>query len=64
MSIFCVGQAAYDITARVDEDIVPDQKYRLTTHTECPASTARVFVASGAHLPIWLPVSAKTLTEQ
>lgn len=40
MSIFCVGQAAYDITARVDEDIVPDQKYRLTTHTECPGAPA------------------------
>ncbi|MEE8724132.1 MAG: PfkB family carbohydrate kinase [Atopobiaceae bacterium] len=38
MSIFCVGQAAYDITARVDEDIVPDRKYRLTTHTECPGA--------------------------
>lgn len=40
MSIFCVGQAAYDITARVDEDIIPDQKYRLTTHTECPGAPA------------------------
>ena len=40
MSIFCVGQAAYDITARVDKDIVPDRKYRLTTHTECPGAPA------------------------
>jgi sugar/nucleoside kinase (ribokinase family) len=40
MSIFCIGQAAYDITARVDEDIVPDWKYRLMTHAECPGAPA------------------------
>ncbi len=40
MRIFCIGQAAYDITARVDEDIVPDRKYRLTEHAECPGAPA------------------------
>lgn len=40
MSIFCIGQAAYDITARIDDDIIADRKYRITSHTECPGAPA------------------------
>ena len=40
MSVCCIGQSAYDITVRIDEQLVPDRKYRVESHVECPGGPA------------------------
>lgn len=40
VSICCIGQSAYDITARIDENLIPDSKYRIESHVECAGGPA------------------------
>lgn len=40
MSIFCIGQSAYDIITPVEEAIVENQKYRITEMFECGGGPA------------------------
>ena len=40
MSVCCIGQSAYDITVRIDEQLVPDRKYRAESHVECSGGPA------------------------
>lgn len=40
MSIFCVGQSAYDITIPLEEPLVENRKYRITSRHECGGGPA------------------------
>lgn len=40
MSIFCIGQSAYDIIIPMEEPIVENQKYRITESFECGGGPA------------------------
>lgn len=40
MSIYCIGQSVYDITAAVSEDIKPDTKYRFEQYNTCAGGPA------------------------
>ena len=40
MSIFCVGQSAYDITIPLEEPLVENRKYRITRRHECGGGPA------------------------
>lgn len=40
MSIFCVGQSAYDITIPLEEPLVENRKYRISSRHECGGGPA------------------------
>lgn len=40
MSIFCIGQSAYDITVPIDRLLMENQKYRVETFKECGGGSA------------------------
>lgn len=40
MSIFCIGQSAYDITVPIDRPLIENQKYRVETFKECGGGPA------------------------
>ena len=40
MSIFCIGQAVYDITAYLDAPLEANRKYRVLEHSECAGAPA------------------------